>query len=104
MESATPLHMFRELAHGFCRNGAALASSKRSFGFLDGGQDFQTGALALLPQREGFLYCVFLAQEPSALDRLADKGLLVGSKMDFHVSRGRVRKEGGKRGFGRCGK
>jgi hypothetical protein len=83
--TSAPLHLIGKLAHGFLRDEAPFSTSKRGFRLIDGGEDFRTGALAFLPERKGFLHCVFLAPEPSALDGLTNKRFLVGCELHFHT-------------------
>jgi len=84
------LDVFCYIARGLRRKHPAFASRKRRFRFIEGGKHFRAGAFAFLPEREGFFYGVFLARNPSALDGLADKGLLIGRQLHFHTSRVRA--------------
>ena len=97
--ASTPLYIFRELTHGFLRDDTSVTMNKRSLGLIDCDKDLRAGALALLPERKGFLYCVFFAQEPPAFNRLPDKSLLIGSQIYFHMLRVRFKKAGVKHGF-----
>ena len=83
---STLCYLLGKLPHGFLRDRAPFATGKRGFRLIDGGQDFRAATLPLLPQRKGFLYRVFLASKPPALNRLPDKGPLVGGELHFHIS------------------
>ncbi|MGO9402609.1 MAG: hypothetical protein ACLPVW_03960 [Terriglobales bacterium] len=83
--SSTLRHLLGKLAHGFLRDRTPFATGKRGFRLIDGGQDFRAPTFPLLPQRESFLYRVFLASKPPAVNRLPDKGPLVGGELHFHL-------------------
>jgi hypothetical protein len=70
------------------RYDAPFASSQGRFCFVNAGEDFGALAFAFLPQGERFFYRVFLTAKASALDRLADKGHLIGRKLYFHCLHG----------------
>ena len=61
--ASTPFHCLRKFAHGVRRDGEAFAASKRGFGLINGGKNFRSGALALLPQRESLFNCIPLAAQ-----------------------------------------
>jgi hypothetical protein len=84
-DTSAPFHVIGKLAHGFLRDDASFAPGKRSFRFIDRGKRFRACALTLFPQGKGFLHRVFFAQQPSALDSLADKRSLAGSVLYFHA-------------------
>src|SRR5437763_5777435 len=83
--ASTPFHCLRKFAHGVRRDGEAFAASKRGFGLINGGKNFRSGALALLPQGQCFLHGVFFAPEASTVNGLADKRLLVGCELHLHT-------------------
>ena len=89
--ASPPLYVFCKLAHGFLRDGSPVTPGKRSLGIINSGKDLRTCALALLPQGQGFLHCVFFARKPAAFNCLADKRLLVGSQIHFHIVKGKSR-------------
>jgi hypothetical protein len=78
-------HLLGKLAHGFLRDRAPFATGKGGFRLIDGGQDFRAAAFPLLPQRKSFLYRVFLASKPPAVNRLPDKCPLVRSELHVHM-------------------
>src|SRR2546426_493604 len=82
--AASLLHIIDELAHGFLSDDAALAARERILRFIEGCQQFDTGALAALPQGHCFLHGVFLAAEAATLDGVTHKRLLVGGEVYFH--------------------
>jgi len=84
--SSTLSHLLGKLAHGFLRDRAPFATGKRSFRLIDGGQDFRAATFPLLPQRKSFLYRVFLASKPPAVNRLLDNGPLIGGELHFHIA------------------
>ena len=47
--AATLFDLLGKLAHGFLRDDAPVATRKRAFRLIDGGEDFSPGALAFLP-------------------------------------------------------
>ena len=78
------LHFSGKVAHGLLRDEAAFTSGKGGFRLIDGNENFHAGALAFFPQGKGFLYRIFLAVKPAALNSLADKGPLVRCELYFH--------------------
>jgi hypothetical protein len=83
--SSTLRHLLGKLAHGLLRDLAPFATGERGFRLIDGGKDFRAAPFPLLPQRKSFLYRVFLASKPPAVNRLLDKGPLVGGELHFHT-------------------
>jgi hypothetical protein len=55
-----------------------FATSEGRFCTIDASEYFGARAFALLPQRKRFFDRVFLTAKASALDRLTDKGFLIG--------------------------
>jgi hypothetical protein len=82
------LHFSGKVAHGLLRDDAAFASGKGGFSRIDSNENFRAGALAFFPQGKGFLYRVFFAVKPSALNSLTDKRLLVRGELYFHRLQG----------------
>ncbi len=83
--ASTLRHLLSQFAHRLRRDRATFTTSKRRFRLIDSDQNFRAPTFALLPQRKSFLHCVFLAPKPSALNRLPDKGSLVGGEVHFHM-------------------
>jgi len=83
--SLTLPHLLGKLVHGFLRDRPPFATGKRGFRLIDGGKDFRAAAFPLLPQRKSFLYRVFLASKPPAVNRLLDKGPLIWCELHFHM-------------------
>jgi len=84
---ATSLSYFGgKLAHGFLGDHAAFTPRKGSTGVLKSRQKFKTLALPVFPQGERFLYRFFLTAYPSTFYGTANECLLVGDKLNFHVS------------------
>jgi len=88
--ASAALYVLRKLAHGFLCDRSTFATRKRYFGLFDGDNDLRAGALALFPQGKSFLDRVFLAQEATTLNRLANERLLVGSQVYFQAVRVRA--------------
>lgn len=83
--ASTLRHLLGKLAHGLLRDRAPFATGKGGFRLVDGGKDFRTPAFPLLPQGKSFLYRVFLASKPTAVNCLPDKGPLVRCELHFHM-------------------
>jgi len=83
--TATTFHFLGQHVHGLFGDRAPLPARKRSFRQIHAGQNFRSATLALLPERQGFLYCVFFALKPAGLDPLADERLLVRRQVYFHA-------------------
>ena len=79
------LHILSQFTHRFLRYGAAFAPGHSAFGFIHSRQYFQSATLSFFPQRERFLNSVVLAVKSSALDGLANKGLLIRGELYFHL-------------------
>ena len=86
--AAALFYVFGKLPEGFLGDDAAFATGDGGFGFIDGDEYFGAGTLAALPEGKGFLHYVFLPAEPSALDSLAGKSLLVWGELYFHRLQG----------------
>jgi hypothetical protein len=73
--------------YGFCFRCYPLPFAARQgcFGRIDRDEDFESSPLALFPQRKCFLYGIFLAVKPPALDGLANKRFLIGGQLNFHT-------------------
>jgi hypothetical protein len=83
--TSTLLHAGGKLPHRFLGYSAPFATVQGRLGFIDGGEDFGAGALALFPQQKRLIHRVFLALKPSALNGLTDEGFLIGRKLHFHT-------------------
>jgi hypothetical protein len=81
--SALP-HFGGKLPHGFLRDGAAFATGKRSAGIIEGRQKRDALAFPFLPQRERFLYRLFLAAQPSRFNGAVNECSLILRKLHFH--------------------
>ena len=57
-------HVFGERLHGFFGDFSPFTPCQRGFGLVHHGKDFEPSALALFPQRQGFLNRIFLAAKP----------------------------------------
>jgi hypothetical protein len=75
------LHFSSKIPHGLLRDDAAFTSGEGSFGLIDSDKNFGASALAFFPQGKGLLYRIFLAVQPSTLNSLTDKRLLVRSEL-----------------------
>ena len=84
--ASTLRHLLGKLAHGLLRDRVAFATDKGGFRLIDGGKDFRAPTFPLLPQGKSFLYRVFLASKPAAVNRLPDKGHLVGCELHIHMA------------------
>ena len=67
------------------RDCAPFATGQRGFRLIDSGKDFRAATFPLLPQRKSFLYRVFLASKPPAVNRLPDKRPLVRGELHVHM-------------------
>ena len=71
---AAPLHVFRQLAHGFPGDFDTLAAGSRGLRDIDGRKNFAAAAFTFLPQRQGLLCRIFGAVDAARLDGVAQNG------------------------------
>jgi hypothetical protein len=71
------LHFRRKVAHGLLRDDPPFATGKGSVRLIDCGENFRAGSLAFFPQGKSFLHRIFLALQPTTLNRVTDERLLV---------------------------
>ena len=75
--SAFP-HFSGKFPHGFLSDNAALTAGKGRAGVIEGRQQLHTPAFASFPQRQRFLYRLFLAvQPPPGLHGVAGECFLI---------------------------
>jgi hypothetical protein len=88
--AATPLHILSQRPHRLLRYRAALSSTYSGFGFINRGKYFRAASLALFPQRESFPDSIVFVAKATALDGLADKGLLILGEVYLHAGNLRI--------------
>jgi hypothetical protein len=84
---AAPLHVFRQLAHGFTGDLDTLAAGNRGLRDIDGGKNFAAASLPFFPQRQGLPCRIFGFVDAARLDGVADESFLVGGRTNFHQER-----------------